>query len=83
MTEQQGWRPAPGAPSPPRLARLGAGLAGVLGGWAVAYGFGRFTYLLGGEAAWVVAVRATVLLACVTVGPMLAVRRYDLRHKRT
>ena len=83
MTQQQhtGWGP----PHPPSggMRRLGVGVAGVLAGWVVAYGFGHLTWLLGGEAGWwVVPVHISVLLACVIVGPMVAVRRYDLHHKR-
>jgi hypothetical protein len=83
MTDRstQGWGP-PQPPSGRGMRRLGVGVAGVLGGWGVAYGFGRLTWLLGGERPLVVAARAVVLLACVVVGPMVAVRRYDLHHKR-
>jgi hypothetical protein len=83
MTDRnpQGWGP-PHPPSSGGIRRLGVGVVGVLAGWAIAYGFGRLTYLLGGEAIWGVAVSSTVLLACVIAGPMVAVRRYDLRHKR-
>jgi hypothetical protein len=65
------------------MRRLGVGVVGVLAGWAVAYGFGHLTYLLDAQAGWwMVPVHIGVLLACVIAGPMVAVRAYDLRHKR-
>lgn len=76
-----GWGSAPRAPSPPNLPRLAMALAGLLGGWAVAYGFGRLLWLIAGEAGWVLVVRTMVLVACVTVGGLLMIRRYDLRHR--
>jgi hypothetical protein len=82
MHEQQGWGSPPRAPAPPNLRRLGVALAGILAGWAVAYGFGRALTLLGGDTLATFAVHTPVWLACMTVGAMLAVRRYDLRHRR-